>query len=91
MLSASATDGRDIEVPWEQVAKLVDADVIGLPTKNDGSPDPDTTRIRRHRMFRLLPAPLAGRVRMFAHFTPGSYRSAIGLLDELDDALASLA
>ncbi|MFC7625325.1 ABC transporter substrate-binding protein [Microlunatus sp. GCM10028923] len=82
--------GKDIVLSWEEADRIADADVICLPGRTDGSKDPTTELALDQAAFQALPAVRAGRVAIFNHITPGSYRNATALADELDTYLTSL-
>lgn len=89
-LSRSTEDGLDIKLSWEEVTKINDADVICLQKSTAELPNASTDLILANALFASVPAAKAGRTPQFANLTPGSYRNAQALLDELDSYLVTL-
>jgi iron complex transport system substrate-binding protein len=90
LTTANAT-GQDVKLSWEEADRIADAGIVCLPGRTDGGTDPATELALAQPPFRALPAVRAGRVAIFKHITPGSYRNATALADELDAFLGSTA
>ncbi len=83
------TTGKDVKLSWEEADRIADAGVVCLPGRTDDGTDPATELALAQPAFRALPAVRAGWFAILTHITPGSYRSATTLADELDVFLGS--
>ncbi|WP_152360446.1 ABC transporter substrate-binding protein [Microlunatus speluncae] len=88
-VTAANPTGKDVKLSWEEADRIADAGVICLPGRTDGGTDPATELALAQPSFRALPAVRDGRIAIFKHITPGSYRNATALADELDAFLGA--
>jgi iron complex transport system substrate-binding protein len=76
---------------YEEIDRLADATAICVQATPDGTLDGATQSLVDQPPFQALPAVQAGHVFPLKRFFPSSYRAAIALLDEFEDAVRQLA